>query len=175
MVQREPAILRRMRSAPGAGAQIRDQFFQLEPAALYLDQNQNSAGQRAHQKIETIGRGAMFRAAGLEGDMPFQPAAFQDQPGCGCELAKIFAQETRRFVREKPIARRRRRCVGRGQQFTGDTALFIDRKQILFQAKKKIFRLPFREGRADPKTGKGDALPKRFAGSGESVLQPRFQ
>ena len=75
MVLRKAAIGVRVRSAARAGAQIGDQFFQLEPAAFYLDGNEDFAGQRADREIETFGRGAMLRAARLEADVTPEPAA----------------------------------------------------------------------------------------------------
>ena len=117
----------------------------------------------------------MFRAARLQADMASQPAALQDQPRRRRELAKIFAQKARRFVGEKPIALPWLRFISRRQQFARDFALFVDRKQILFQPEEKILGLPFRWRRADSKTGNRNALSRGPAGGGKSVLQPRFQ
>src|SRR2546430_5091672 len=156
MVLRETAILMGVWSATRARAQVRDQFFQLQPAALYLNRNKNSGRPRSDQKIETIGRGAMLAAAWLQRDMLLQPAAFQNQPDGGRELANVFAQKARRLLRKKAIVRPwRLRFVGRVQQSACNSALLVDRKQILFQAEEKILRLPFREGRTDPKSRKG--------------------
>ena len=128
MVLRKTAIGVHVRSAARAGAQICNQFFQLEPAAFYLDGNKDFSGQRPDHEIETIGRRAMFRAARLEADVTPEPAPFQDQPRCRCELAEIFAEEPRRFVREKPITWPRLRLIGRQQQLARDVALLVYRK-----------------------------------------------
>ena len=172
MVLRETAIRVGMGTAPRAGAQIRDQFFQLEPAPFHFNGNEDATGERAHRQIKTFRDRAMFRPAGSQGDMPPQPAAFQDKPGRRRELAKVFAQQPRWFVPEKPIGRR---VIRRRQQIARHAALLVDFEQTLLQAERKIFRFPIGQGRTDPRAGKRDSLPDRLAGSGESFLQPRFQ
>jgi hypothetical protein len=117
----------------------------------------------------------MLRATRLKADVAPKPAAFQDQPRRGCELAEIFAQKPRRFVREKPIAWPRLRFICRRQQLARDIALLVDRKQIFFEAAEKILGLPFLERRANPQPRNWHSLPKRPAGGGELVLQPCFQ
>jgi len=117
----------------------------------------------------------MFRTAWLEKKMPLQPPPLQDQLGGGCKLANIFAQEPRRFVREEPIALPRMRFIRRRQQIARDLALPVDRKQIRGETGEKIFRLPIRQGWADPETGNRSALSHRLTDGREPVLQPRFQ
>jgi hypothetical protein len=108
--------------------------------------------------------------------MPLQPAPLQNQLGGSRKLADVFAQEAERFVGKKPVARRRFVTVSAGfNHFARDAVLRIDRKQIRGETGEKIFRFPIRQGRADPKTGNRNSLPKRLTGGGELVLQPRFQ
>src|ERR1700738_2010174 len=80
MVLWETAILMRVRTAARAGAQIRDQLFEFEQAAFYLNRNENFVRVQSHQKIEAVGGGAMLWEAGLEIKMPLQPAPLQYQP-----------------------------------------------------------------------------------------------
>jgi hypothetical protein len=176
VVLRETAIRVRVWSASRAGTQIGDQFFQLEPAAFYLYRNENFIPVQPHQKIEAMGGGAMFRAAWLEKKMALQPAPLQNQLGGSRKLADVFAQKAERFVGKKPVARRLFVPIAAGfKHFARDAVLRIDRKQIRGETGEKIFRLPIRQGWADPQTGNRNALSHRLAGGRESVLQPRFQ
>lgn len=95
----------------------------------------------------------MFRAARLEKKMSLQPAPLQNQPAGSRELADVFAQKTKRLVGKKAVARRRFVSVAGCKHFARDAALRIDRKQIRGETGEKIFRLPIRQGWADPKTG----------------------
>lgn len=176
MVLREAAIRVRVRSAARAGAQIGDQLFEFEPAAFYLYRNENFVRVQSHQEIETIGGRAMFRAAWLEKKMPFQPAPLQNQLAGRRELADVFAHKAERFAGKKPVVRRWFVPVGVGfQHFARDAVLRIDRKQTGGEAGEKIFRLPIRQGRANPKAGNRRALSRCLTCRDKFVLQPRFQ
>ena len=97
MVLLETAIVMGMRSTPRTGAQIRDQFFQLDCGSSDFNPDKNFSVRPSHEQIEIVGMGVMLRLARLDTDVSRQPATLDDE-SCGRrKLANIFAQKPRRF------------------------------------------------------------------------------
>src|SRR5687768_14922289 len=101
MVLRKAAIALRVRAAARTGAQIGDQFLQLDRASFYFDPDVRAIAGRSDQQVESVGRGAMLRPASLQNDLISQPTTFQDKEREGRELTNILAQQSGRPFRRK--------------------------------------------------------------------------
>lgn len=149
MVLRETAIRVGVRSAARARSQIGYQFFQLDSAPPHFDPNKNFSFRRSDQQIKTFGVGVMLGTTALEEDVSRQPAALENQPGRGGELANIFAQQSRRFRGENPVGSQIAARFVPAQQIRFDFALLVNAKQIFGQAEAEEIHLPLRERRRD--------------------------
>lgn len=176
MVLRETAIHLRMRAAPRAGAQVRDQFVQLNPAPPRFNPDKDIAGRRSHQQIELLGSGSMFVASRFQGEMAPQPAAFENETARGCELADVFAQKPHWFVRENSVAPRSRvRLRPGGQQFAVHLAALNRFEKIFIEPSEQKFLLPGSERGTDAQTGRRAPKPVASRGGVELILEPRFE
>lgn len=114
-------------------------------------------------------------SARLQDYVPAQPSLLEDEPRRGGELAKVLAQKTRRFLREKPIGLRLGlRIHGRLQKFARHLAAIIDLKQIVLQGAQKKFRFPLGERRTEAHP-RERPLPDRCADGVPFFLQPGFE
>ena len=160
MVLRETAIGVRVLAASRAGAQVRDQFVQLDPAPSDLDPNENFASRRSHQQIELAGRGVMLLFSRFQTDVTPKPAQLENQPRRRCQLANILAKKPPGFLRENSVTVRV--SCGR-QQLALDLAMLVNCEKVLAYSAAEAFVFPRGEGRTDPKSGI------------ESSLQPGFE
>jgi hypothetical protein len=163
-----------VRAAARAGAQIGDQFLQLDRAPFYFDPDVSAIAGRSYQQVQSVGRGAMLGPAPLQNDLISQPATFEDKKGSGGKLTNILAQEPGwRFRREyrKTEARSLFRISG---QATPNLAFRVQGEEVLFQSQEEILCFPDSQGRIDFQTGKGRPLAGSFPDPDEFLLQERF-
>jgi hypothetical protein len=153
MVLGKAAIRVGVRSAPGTGAQIRDQFVQLDRSPSHLHPDQSLAGRQFDEQIKLARRRVMLRFSWLEGDVIPEPATLKNKPGGGGELAKIFPKEPPVFVGHDSV--RRRGIVGPAgrQECAFHMTLGVNREKVFVYSAAKKFVFPLGQRRADPKSG----------------------
>lgn len=172
MVLWKATILGRVRPAPRTGAQIGNQFFQLGGASFYFYPDQKFSPAGPNEQIESIGGGTIPGAARFQSEMVFRPAALENEPAGGGELAKIFAEQARRFPRKNPVSAA---LLARAQELARDFAGGIDLEETFVPAPKKIFGFPLGQRGADSKHRKSRLLPGCFAHRAKSFLKPGFE
>lgn len=175
MVLRETAIGVRVRTAPGAGPQIRNQFVQLCTGPSRFNPDEDIAGRRSHQQVEVVRRGAMLVPARIQADMASKPAAFEHEAGRRCELADVFANEADRLVREDSVRSWRCPCRRGGlEEFALDLAALIRFEKVLLQTACQKLRLPDCQRWTDTQAGGTGSLRAGCADGVEFILQPRL-
>ena len=174
MVLRKAAIALRVRSTPRTGAQIGDQFLQLDRTSFYFDPDVGSVGSRPYQQVKPVRRRAMLWPAPLQNNLTSQPATFQHKERGGGELANILAQKPGGPFRRENRNTETGPVLRSTSQVTLNLAFRVQGEQILFQPQEKILRFPGRQGRIDFQIGKGRSLAGCFTESEKFLLEQRF-